>query len=154
MDLDPVAPKSSFATVRVRVLDVNDVPPTFTAPEYRVKVREDLPVGSVVGMVDAKDPDQYQGGQVGFSFLPEHDDANDFDIDVTSGTIRIKRELDYEQKQFYNLTVKVRKGLGFSFVRFIPSRIRQDVFPTMLGYRPRLSSLVVDVVLHCGSHGC
>ena len=45
----------------MRVLDVNDVAPLFTAPQYLVKAREDLPLGSVVGMVHAHDPDLYQG---------------------------------------------------------------------------------------------
>ena len=58
---------SSFANVRVRILDVNDVALIFTSKEYFVKAREDLPVSSVVGFVDASDPDLYQGGQVQFS---------------------------------------------------------------------------------------
>ena len=43
------------------MLDVNDVAPLFTAPQYLVKAREDLPLGAVVGMVHAHDPDLYQG---------------------------------------------------------------------------------------------
>ena len=60
-DGDKLRPLSSTAAVRVRVLDVNDVAPLFTAPQYLVKAREDLPLGSVVGMVHAHDPDLYQG---------------------------------------------------------------------------------------------
>ena len=58
------SPLSSFAVVRVRVLDVNDVTPEFSAKIYTVKAREDLPVGTVVGMVHATDPDLYQGGKI------------------------------------------------------------------------------------------
>ena len=54
------SPLSSFAVVRVRVLDVNDVTPEFSSKIYTVKAREDLPVGTVVGMVHATDPDLYQ----------------------------------------------------------------------------------------------
>ena len=60
-DGDKLRPLSSTAAVRVRVLDVNDVAPLFTAPQYLVKAREDLPLGAVVGMVHAHDPDLYQG---------------------------------------------------------------------------------------------
>ena len=107
MDGDPITPKSSFATVRVRVLDVNDVRPTFSAENYVVKVREDLPVGSVAGMVDASDPDLYQGGKVRFSIISrENQDNQDFHIDEISGVVRVGRQLDYETRQFYNLTIK------------------------------------------------
>ena len=58
-------PMSSVASVRVRVLDVNDVAPEFAAADgYSVRAREDLPVGAVVGVVDAHDPDLYQGGKI------------------------------------------------------------------------------------------
>ena len=54
--------------VRVRVLDVNDVEPQFTSKIYKLKAREDLPLGTVIGSVQALDPDLYQGGHVKVSF--------------------------------------------------------------------------------------
>ncbi|TRY62766.1 hypothetical protein TCAL_04907 [Tigriopus californicus] len=106
-------PLSSSAMVRVRVLDVNDVPPQFTAKKYTVKVREDLPIGAVVGMVDAFDPDLYQGGKIRFSLEGSLSPSSpttpvEFSIDEISGTVRVKSKLDYEFKQLYNLTVKAR----------------------------------------------
>ena len=62
-DSDPQAPLASYAMVRVRVLDVNDVEPKFTAQTYKLKAREDLPLGTVIGSVQAVDPDLYQGGR-------------------------------------------------------------------------------------------
>jgi hypothetical protein len=55
-DGDTLRPLSSTAVVRVRVLEVNDVAPVFTSRQYLVKAREDLPAGTVVGMVHAHDP--------------------------------------------------------------------------------------------------
>ena len=57
-------PLASYAMVRVRVLDVNDVEPQFTSKIYKLKAREDLPLGTVIGSVQALDPDLYQGGNV------------------------------------------------------------------------------------------
>ena len=57
-------PLASYAMVRVRVLDVNDVEPQFTSKVYKLKAREDLPLGTVIGSVQALDPDLYQGGHV------------------------------------------------------------------------------------------
>lgn len=53
-------PLSSYALVRVKVIDVNDVTPEFSSKTYVVKVREDVPFGTVVGMVHASDTDQFK----------------------------------------------------------------------------------------------
>lgn len=104
-DSNPNLPLSSFAVVRVRVLDFNDVEPQFSSKVYKIKAREDLPIGTVIGMVDATDPDLYQHGLIKFSLKPGADDEH-FSIDEVSGTLRILQRLDYETKQLYNLTVK------------------------------------------------
>ena len=106
VDASPVAPLSSFAVVRVRVLDVNDVTPEFSTKIYAVKAREDLPVGTVVGMVHTTDPDLYQGGKIRYSLVQKERGDKHFEIDENSGTVRISSRLDYEAKQLYNLTVK------------------------------------------------
>ena len=65
-------PLASYAMVRVRVLDVNDVEPQFTSKIYKLKAREDLPLGTVIGSVQALDPDLYQGGNVKVSKIPKY----------------------------------------------------------------------------------
>lgn len=119
VDGDIDKPLSAYANVRVRILDVNDVAPIFTSKEYFVKAREDLPVGSVVGFVDASDPDLYQGGQISFSI--EGQDrrggrGDTFYIDQRSGAVKIRKELDYESKQLYNLTILAVDGGSPSLV--------------------------------------
>ena len=114
VDSDPNHPLSAFANVRVRILDVNDVAPLFTSRHYFVKAREDLPVGSVVGFVDASDPDLYQGGQIQFSI--DHGAEDKFYIDKLSGAVKVKNKLDYETKQQYNLTVLAIDGGSPSLV--------------------------------------
>ena len=114
VDGDPNKPLSAFANVRVRILDVNDVAPIFTSRHYFVKAREDLPVGSVVGFVDASDPDLYQGGQIQFSI--DHGAEDKFYIDKMSGAVKVKNKLDYETKQQYNLTVLAIDGGSPSLV--------------------------------------
>ncbi len=101
-DSDPLDPLSSVATVRVRIVDVNDVAPKFSSTQYVVKAREDLPVGAVVGSVNAHDPDLYQGGKIRFSL----DGSKDFAIDDLTGCVRVASRLDYETRQLYNLTVR------------------------------------------------
>ena len=99
-------PLSSYAIVRVIVVDVNDVAPKFSSSKYVVKAREDLPLGTVVGTVEASDPDLYQGGKIKYSFKASGMGRTKFEIDEISGTIRIRSPLDYEEAQSYNLTIK------------------------------------------------
>ncbi|KAH9632152.1 hypothetical protein HF086_006586 [Spodoptera exigua] len=67
------------ALVRVAVDDVNDNAPRFALPTYSARVREDVPVGTLVAVVEAFDPDLDAGGIVTYS-LP--DQAADDVVDV------------------------------------------------------------------------
>uniref|UniRef100_A0A2K5NBY5 FAT atypical cadherin 1 n=1 Tax=Cercocebus atys TaxID=9531 RepID=A0A2K5NBY5_CERAT len=97
-----------FSTVvlKVSLEDVNDNPPKFIPPNYRVKVREDLPEGTVIMWLEAHDPDLGQSGQVRYSLM-DHGEGN-FDVDKLSGAVRIVQQLDFEKKQVYNLTVRAK----------------------------------------------
>uniref|UniRef100_A0A2K6NG81 FAT atypical cadherin 1 n=1 Tax=Rhinopithecus roxellana TaxID=61622 RepID=A0A2K6NG81_RHIRO len=97
-----------FSTVvlKVSLEDVNDNPPKFIPPNYRVKVREDLPEGTVIMWLEAHDPDLGPSGQVRYSLM-DHREGN-FDVDKLSGAVRIVQQLDFEKKQVYNLTVRAK----------------------------------------------
>ncbi len=99
-------PLSSVITVNIHLEDVNDNAPAFFPPRYHVRVREDLPVGTVVLTMQARDPDTGDGGKVRFSLQQGMDDK--FVVDRLTGTIRIASELDYEDKQIYNITARVK----------------------------------------------
>ena len=141
VDGDVNKPMSAFANVRVRILDVNDVAPIFTSKEYFVKVREDLPIGSVVGFVDASDPDLYQGGQILFSIDQGAEDK--FYIDKVSGAIKIRNQLDYETKQLYNLTILAIDGGSPSLVS-IASFIIEILDVNENIHPPRFDSFYVE----------
>lgn len=97
------------AIVRVTVDDINDNKPEFTLSEYTFRVREDVPRGTLVGIVKATDLDIGDGGDVMYS-LSEDDgialDENLFKIDKYTGTIRTHGLLDYEERQIHSLTVR------------------------------------------------
>nr|KAF6460308.1 FAT atypical cadherin 1 [Molossus molossus] len=97
-----------FSTVllKVSVEDVNDNPPKFIPPNYHVKVREDLPEGTIIMWLEAYDPDLGQSSQVRYSLM-DHGEGN-FDVDKLSGAVRIVQQLDFEKKQLYNLTVRAK----------------------------------------------
>lgn len=96
----------SDAIIRVIVDDVNDNTPAFSLPSYSVKAREDIPEGSVIAVISASDPDLGSGGDIRYVLIPETEDDDTFEIDELTGTIRIVKPLDFEDRQVHSLIVR------------------------------------------------
>ena len=121
---------SSTVTIFVSVTDVNDNPPIFREKTYYATVREDLPIGSVIMRMKAFDSDLGAGGQIRYSIRKspadsssiiqdQHEnDVDTFTMDEFMGTVRVSKELDFERKQFYNLTIMARDDGIPSFSSF------------------------------------
>ncbi|KFM71785.1 Fat-like cadherin-related tumor suppressor-like protein, partial [Stegodyphus mimosarum] len=105
-DGSPDNPLSSTTVVNIRVLDINDNAPFFSLKQYWVKVREDLPVGVVVIVMVASDPDLDEGGEVMYSLSG----SDTFSIDPLMGVVRLSKPLDFETIQLYNVTITARDG--------------------------------------------
>lgn len=97
------------ALVRISLDDVNDNAPSFSLPSYTVRAREDLPLWSVVALVEASDPDDGLAGSVEYRFADEPETASSssvfFTIDRLSGTVRLAQKLDFEERQVHTLTI-------------------------------------------------
>ncbi|XP_023314181.1 fat-like cadherin-related tumor suppressor homolog isoform X1 [Trichogramma pretiosum] len=102
------SPLYSEALVHVYVDDVNDNAPAFALNSYTVKVREDVPIWSVVAIVEATDPDEGLGGTIVYSFSEDldNDGGGFFEIDPLSGTVRTIQKLDFEDRQVHTLTIR------------------------------------------------
>ncbi|XP_040037255.2 protocadherin Fat 3 [Gasterosteus aculeatus] len=95
--------RSSVTTLSIIVEDVNDCGPAFIPSSYSARVLEDLPPGAVITWVQAQDLDLGPSGQVRYSL--GNDFNGTFEIDAVSGVLRIRKELDFEKQQLFNLTV-------------------------------------------------
>uniref|UniRef100_A0A673ATT1 FAT atypical cadherin 3b n=1 Tax=Sphaeramia orbicularis TaxID=375764 RepID=A0A673ATT1_9TELE len=95
--------RSSVTTLRVIVDDINDCAPAFIPRSFSARVLEDLPPGAVITWVQAQDPDIGPGGQVRYSLTDDF--SGTFEIDAVSGFLRLRKELDFEKQQLFNLTV-------------------------------------------------
>ncbi|XP_074530998.1 protocadherin Fat 2 isoform X2 [Halichoeres trimaculatus] len=103
---------SMFELVVV-VQDINDNPPKFTPKVYKVKVPEDLPVGSNLVWVESVDLDLGSGGLVTYNL--KNTEGGIFHLDSSTGALTLERELDFERRPLYNLTVRaVDHGLPHS----------------------------------------
>ncbi|XP_035289609.1 protocadherin Fat 3-like [Anguilla anguilla] len=96
--------KFSVTLLTVSLEDVNDCPPAFIPNFYNTRIPEDLPVGSVITWLDSQDPDLGLGGQVRYTLLNSFNGV--FEVHRDSGVVRLAKSLDYEEQQFYNLTVQ------------------------------------------------
>ncbi|XP_065146783.1 protocadherin Fat 3 [Paramisgurnus dabryanus] len=63
--------RASFCTVRVILTDENDNAPRFRAVEYRVSIKANVPMGSLVTQIQAQDPDDGDNGRVSYSLYSE-----------------------------------------------------------------------------------
>ncbi|XP_028998199.1 protocadherin Fat 1a isoform X2 [Betta splendens] len=130
----------STVPLKITLEDVNDNPPKFVPPNYHVKVREDLPIGTVIMWLEAHDPDVGPSSQVRYSLI-DNGDGN-FEVDKLSGAVRIVQNLDYETRQVYNLTAKAKdkgKPISLSSTCFIEVDV-VDVNENL--YRPLFRSFV------------
>nr|XP_006135174.1 protocadherin alpha-8-like [Pelodiscus sinensis] len=101
------------AQLVISVLDVNDNAPVFSQAVYEVSLLENTTLGTLVIKLNASDLDEGINKDIAYSFSalagPEITDV--FSIDSHTGEIRIKRELDFEDTNLYEIQIEaIDKG--------------------------------------------
>ncbi|XP_069812854.1 protocadherin gamma-B4-like [Dendropsophus ebraccatus] len=105
--------KSSTATVRIIVQDVNDNLPMFNQDTYRIRLQENAAIGSLVIQLNATDEDEGSNAQINYSFSHISDTGRQlFTIDSVNGEIKVLGDLDYETSDTYEMTVVAKDGGG------------------------------------------
>ncbi|XP_076446003.1 cadherin-related tumor suppressor-like [Babylonia areolata] len=99
-------PLSTSQTLRVEVEDVNNHPPRFPHPEYRLTLAEDSQVGTSLLRLEAGDADEGLNGVVRYFIASGDDDSHDLSLDAASGVLRLQRQLDYERRRHYRVLVR------------------------------------------------
>lgn len=100
-----------YYLVNITMLDSNDNTPIFTLSVYDGSVAENTLPGHSILTVVANDKDIGLNGQVRYSIEKDAAKSDEiFDIDVTTGTIRTKRTLDYETKSYFTFMVIASDG--------------------------------------------
>lgn len=84
--------------------DINDNPPKFVPKMYKIKVPEDVPVGTLLVWVESIDLDLGSGGLVTYNL--KNTEGGMFHLDPSTGALTLERELDFERRPSYNLTVR------------------------------------------------
>ncbi|KAF6778083.1 hypothetical protein AHF37_02771 [Paragonimus kellicotti] len=96
----------------VQVVDVNDNAPEFESVIIN-PIPEDVPIGSLIGKITARDRDISDANRLVYSLQSAHDAS--FSIEPHTGLLKVSRTLDRETKSVHNLTVVVSDGLRTSF---------------------------------------
>uniref|UniRef100_A0A8D8W2C8 Protocadherin-16 n=1 Tax=Cacopsylla melanoneura TaxID=428564 RepID=A0A8D8W2C8_9HEMI len=101
--------RQTVRLLRVEVLDLNDNRPTFTSSSLLFRIKEDVPIGFTVGNVVSTDATGRAGGghvMYSLSLLSPTDQSEAFDIDKSSGSLVVARQLDREKCSEYKLEVR------------------------------------------------
>ncbi|XP_027709397.1 protocadherin beta-2-like [Vombatus ursinus] len=108
-------PRSGTAQIRVLIVDVNDNTPEFERQNYDVRIPENSPPGSLVVVVHATDLDTGNNGEVFYTFSYASEDIRKtFKIDRSSGKISLKKTVDFEATQYYEIDIEATDGGGLS----------------------------------------
>ncbi|XP_055386024.1 protein dachsous [Condylostylus longicornis] len=109
-----IPPKQTVRMLRIEVLDLNDNRPTFTSSSLVFLVREDVPVGFVVGPIgpDRTDSNNKMVTMTNLhitytlSSLMKDTIEGAFDIDGQTGSLIVARKLDREIQSEYRLEIR------------------------------------------------
>ncbi|XP_016061107.1 PREDICTED: protocadherin beta-5-like [Miniopterus natalensis] len=107
-------PRSGTAALRIEVVDINDNAPEFLQSLYEAQVPENSTLNSLVVTVSARDLDAGTYGNVVYTLFQGDEVTQPFEIDEITGEIRLKRSLDFEAIQSYNVEIAATDGGGLS----------------------------------------
>ncbi|XP_077330309.1 protocadherin gamma-C5-like isoform X2 [Lithobates pipiens] len=106
--------RSGSCHITIKVLDINDNPPVFDQSVYKIKLKENLPLNTVVLSLNATDLDKEANGEIQYYFDSHTSETSRqlFGVNQHSGDIFIKGNIDYEETHLHELSIKAEdKGL-------------------------------------------
>ncbi|XP_040297488.1 protocadherin gamma-B1-like isoform X12 [Bufo bufo] len=103
--------QTGTALINIIITDFNDNSPVFTQDVYKVSVRENIPVNSTILQVSASDDDEGINAQITYSISTTVDNIL---VDSQNGEIRTWGNLDYEVRNYYEISVQAQDGGGLA----------------------------------------
>ncbi|XP_066450087.1 protocadherin gamma-C5-like [Eleutherodactylus coqui] len=105
--------RSGTCNITITVLDINDNPPVFNQSVYKISLKENPSLHSVILTLNATDLDEGENGEIHYYF-DDHTSKSArqlFELNDQNGEILVKGVLDFEDINFYELYIKsVDKG--------------------------------------------
>ncbi|XP_078241753.1 protocadherin Fat 2 isoform X1 [Pogona vitticeps] len=132
----------AIADLVISLEDVNDNSPYCIPTLNKVKAPEDLPRGTVLLFLEAFDPDIISAMELKYTLL--NNVENMFKLNELTGALSLDAELDYEKRDFYNLSVEVsdagkpRSRSSLCFIEIEILDVNENLHP------PRFASFVYE----------
>ncbi|CAF4901464.1 unnamed protein product [Pieris macdunnoughi] len=103
-------PQSSTVIVHIKIEDINDSPPVFESDCLTYYIPENSPIGTTIGEIYARDPDEGANAVVHYS-IKGGDDSNSFSLETRQGSEKAELvsmvDLDYESpRKKYELVIR------------------------------------------------
>ncbi|XP_019730396.1 protocadherin alpha-8-like [Hippocampus comes] len=100
-------PKTGTINITIIVSDINDNAPVCDRQKYSISVKENAPVGIYLLTVNASDSDEGQNGEIEYSLRSKLRGlaSMPFDLNKKGGELTVKRDLDFEERQVYEMKV-------------------------------------------------
>ncbi|XP_078025473.1 protocadherin alpha-2-like isoform X18 [Epinephelus lanceolatus] len=99
--------RSGTMQILVNVIDSNDNTPSFSKPLYKVRVKENSPIGTIILKLNATDLDEGPHSDIRYSLMKRGNvNSEKFIVSPESGEITVKANLDYEESNAYELRVQ------------------------------------------------
>ncbi|XP_069812443.1 protocadherin gamma-C5-like [Dendropsophus ebraccatus] len=100
--------RSGTCRITIVVLDINDNPPVFNQSLYKISIRENLPLKTVILTLNASDQDDGANGEIWFSFdgHTSKPARQMFGLNEHTGDIFVNELVDYEEFNFYELSIR------------------------------------------------
>ncbi|XP_045523939.1 cadherin-related tumor suppressor isoform X1 [Pieris brassicae] len=142
-------PQITSTKIDIKILDENDNSPVFDPKQYSASVPENASIGASVLQVSATDIDEDSNGRVRYS-IDYGDDNRDFSISEDTGIVRVAKNLNFERKSRYILTIRA-EDCAKDDVRFDTAELSislQDINdnpPTFLD-SPYLANVMENVI--------
>ncbi|XP_040200833.1 protocadherin gamma-C5-like isoform X12 [Rana temporaria] len=106
--------RSGSCHITITVLDINDNPPMFEQSIYKINLKENIPLNTVILKLNATDLDEGANAEIEYSF-DSHTSKSArklFVLNSQNGEIYVNGSVDYEEIVFHELSIKaVDKGL-------------------------------------------
>ncbi|XP_027864185.1 protocadherin alpha-2-like isoform X24 [Xiphophorus couchianus] len=99
--------KSGTMNITVILSDINDNAPVCDKQKYTATIKENAPVGTFLLTISASDSDEGENGEVEYSLRSKHrgPSPEQFELNSKTGKLAVRGQLDYEEKQMYELKV-------------------------------------------------
>ncbi|XP_067264117.1 protocadherin alpha-3-like [Chanodichthys erythropterus] len=98
-------PRSGTSQIIINILDINDNAPEFSRPLYKASLVENVPVGTIVVIINATDKDEGTNSEIVYSLRETDQDhiLDIFHIDPNTGAITVKGNIDFEENNAFEI---------------------------------------------------